>query len=380
MAILRTILLMFLCLPAFGAPEWIAVNKAGTGFVTESGAKFTPWGYNYFRDEKYRLLEDYWNSDKPDGWPKFERDFREMKRLGANVVRIHLQFAKFMDAPGKPNQENVARLSKVIDLAEKIGVYLDITGLGTYRLKDVPDWYNKANEKDRWAMQAEFWEAIAKVCANRSAVLNYNLMNEPLATTSKQSQWTNANEINGQTYVEFINVEPAGRKAPEIAKAWIRQMTAAIRKHDQRHLITVGLIWITTINPEMWAGFPSPGNRARSRLPRSPRLSGQGKGQRRNRFTQAVSGGQADCGRRDVPDELLAHGVARLPRTFARHRTRLARPILEPVAAGSRRLEGRRPRTAARTVRGHAASQSESLSPVPPGVHPNVLWNTLTLE
>ena len=258
MTVVRTILVAFLCLPAVAAPvpEWVAVNKAGTGFVTGSGAKFTPWGYNYFRDEKYRLLEDYWNSDKPDGWPKFERDFREMKRLGANVVRIHLQFAKFMDAPGKPNQQNVARLAKVIDLAEKTGVYLDISGLGTYRLKDVPDWYNKANEKDRWAMQAAFWDAIAKVCANRSAVLNYNLMNEPLATASEQSQWTNPNDLDGLTYVEFINVEPAGRKPTDIAKAWIRQMTAAIRKHDKRHLITVGLIWMTTINPEMWSGFP----------------------------------------------------------------------------------------------------------------------------
>jgi hypothetical protein len=178
---------MLLCLPAYAAPEWIAVNKAGTGFVTESGAKFTPWGFNYFRDEKYRLLEDYWNSDKPDGWPKFERDFREMKRLGANVVRIHLQFAKF-------------------------------------------------------------------------------------------------------------NVEPAGRKPPEIAKAWIRQMTAAIRKHDQRHLITVGLIWVNPHQPRHVVRIPAHGNRARSGLPRSPRLSRQGKGQRRDRFTPAVSGGQADCG------------------------------------------------------------------------------------
>lgn len=256
MTILRTIVFSFLCMPALAAPAWISVNKAGTGFVTDAGTTFTPWGYNYVRDENYRLLEDYWNSDKPDGWPKFERDFREMKRLGANVVRIQLQFAKFMDAPGKPNRQNVARLAKVIDLAEKIGVYLDITGLGTYRLNDVPAWYNKANEKDRWSMQAEFWEAIAKVCANRSAVLNYNLMNEPVANASKQSQWTNPNDLNGLTFVEFINVESAGRQPAEIAKAWIRQMTAAIRKQDRRHLITVGLIWITTINPEMWAGFP----------------------------------------------------------------------------------------------------------------------------
>jgi hypothetical protein len=33
-------------------------------------------------------------------------------------------------------------------------------------------------------------------------------------------------------------------------------MTAAIRKHDQRHLITVGLVWISIANPEVWSGFP----------------------------------------------------------------------------------------------------------------------------
>jgi hypothetical protein len=82
-----------------------------------------------------------------------------MKRLGANVVRLHLQFAKFIDVPGKPNQQNLARLSKVIDLAEELGVYLEITGLGTYRLKDVPAWYRNANEREHWAMQAEFWHA-----------------------------------------------------------------------------------------------------------------------------------------------------------------------------------------------------------------------------
>ena len=62
MTIVRTILLAFLGQSALAAPAWISVNQAGTGFVTESGTKFTPWGYNYFRDEKYRLLEDYWNT------------------------------------------------------------------------------------------------------------------------------------------------------------------------------------------------------------------------------------------------------------------------------------------------------------------------------
>ena len=70
-----------------------------------------------------------------------------MKQLGAHIVRLHLQFDRFMDAPGRPNQPSLARLAKVVDPAEQLNLYLDITGLGTYRLKDVPDWYRNAKEK-----------------------------------------------------------------------------------------------------------------------------------------------------------------------------------------------------------------------------------------
>ncbi len=36
-------------------------------------------------------------------------DFREMKTLGANIVRIHLSVSQFLDAPDKSNAKNVAR-------------------------------------------------------------------------------------------------------------------------------------------------------------------------------------------------------------------------------------------------------------------------------
>ena len=85
-------------------PSWITVNKSNSGFVLSSGSAFIPWGFNYSRDERFRLIEDYWNDAGSEGWAKIERDFREMKLLGANVVRVNLQFAKFMDAPGKPNR------------------------------------------------------------------------------------------------------------------------------------------------------------------------------------------------------------------------------------------------------------------------------------
>ena len=77
-----------LAMPASAAGlERIRVSDDGKGFVTESGAPFVPWGFNYDHDEQGRLIEDYWVGE----WPKVEADFREMKDLGANVVRVHLQ-------------------------------------------------------------------------------------------------------------------------------------------------------------------------------------------------------------------------------------------------------------------------------------------------
>gem|GEM_PF-5582340 len=39
-----------------------------------------------------------------------------MKALGANVVRIHLQTAKFMNAPQEPNQVAPKQLARLLDL------------------------------------------------------------------------------------------------------------------------------------------------------------------------------------------------------------------------------------------------------------------------
>lgn len=234
-------------------PSWIAINERGDGFVhSATGAAFVPWGFNYSRDDRFRLIEDYWGSTGPDGWARVERDFREMKRLGANVIRIHLQFGKFMDAPGKPNRSSLARLKNLIDLAEKVGVYLDVTGLGTYRTADVPQWYRSLAERERWSAQAEFWKAVAGVGANRPGVFAYNLMNEPLISMESRAagEWTHPLELEGLRYIEYINLDPAGRKAPEVARAWLRQMTQAIRTQDKRHPITVGLIWFPDTNPE----------------------------------------------------------------------------------------------------------------------------------
>lgn len=200
---------------------------------------FTPRGFNYDRDHRLRLLEDYWQSE----WPTVEQDFREMKDLGANVVRIHLQFAKFMDGPDKPNAENLAQLKRLVRLAQDTGLYLDVTGLGCYRKSDVPDWYNDLDENARWHAQANFWEAVAQTCSDSPAIFCYDLMNEPLVPAANtHGDWLHPFALGGFHYVQHITTDPRGRDREQIARDWTRQLVAAIRAHDKDHLITIGML------------------------------------------------------------------------------------------------------------------------------------------
>ena len=156
--LVAAILAIVPCGLAAGEMEWIRVSEKGTGFVYEtSGRPFVAWGLNYDHDTQGRLLEDYWEKE----WPKVEEDFRAMKRLGANVVRIHLQVGRFLDSAETSNEASLARLGRLVALAEQTHLYLDITGLGCYRKQDVPAWYDRLSEDGRWKAQARFWEAVA---------------------------------------------------------------------------------------------------------------------------------------------------------------------------------------------------------------------------
>src|SRR5262249_35806053 len=155
----------------------------GRSFALDpSDRPFVPWGFNYDHDERGRLIEDYWD----DEWAKIETAFRDMRKLGANVVRIHLQLGKFMETAERPNAKALDRLGKLLELAERSGLYLDLTGLGCYHKKDVPAWYDRLAEKDRWDVQARFWAAVAGRCKDSPAVFCYDLMNEPVVPGGKR--------------------------------------------------------------------------------------------------------------------------------------------------------------------------------------------------
>ena len=253
---MRTLLLIGLLLvaparaPADELP-WVVVSKDKKGFVTEpGGAAFVPLGFNYDRDAAGRLLEDYWEKE----WDKVAADFAEMKNLGANVVRVHLQFGKFMTAADAPDAKALDRLAKLVKLAEATGLYLDLTGLGCYHKKDVPAWYDALAEAARWDAQARFWEAVAGRCASSPAVFCYDLMNEPVVPGGRRDDWLGP-AFAGKHFVQAITLDQKDRPRPDIARRWVEHLVAAVRKADKRHLVTVGLVDWSLDRKGLTSGF-----------------------------------------------------------------------------------------------------------------------------
>jgi hypothetical protein len=236
-----------------GEMPWVQVAEDRKGFIlTPTGHPFVPWGFNYDHDANGRLLEDYWESE----WPAVEAHFDQMKTLGANVIRIHLQLGKFMDGPQSANEKSLTRLAKLVALAERLKLYLDLTGLGCYHKKDVPTWYDKLSEEDRWDVQTRFWRAVARQVEKSPAIFCYDLMNEPVVPggRSTDGNWLGP-PFAGKHFVQLVTLDQQDRPRHEIARKWIHRLTAAIRQTDRRHLITVGLVDWSLDRPGLTSGF-----------------------------------------------------------------------------------------------------------------------------
>jgi hypothetical protein len=224
-----------------GGMDRVRVAPDGNGFqLAPSGQKFTPWGFNYDHDEKGRLLEDYWDAE----WPTVEEDFREMRDLGATAVRIHLQLNRFLTSPAEANGKALAQLARLLALAEKTGLYLDLTGLGCYRKSDTPAWYEEAPEKERWSIQARFWDAVSRTCAKSPAVLCYNLMNEPVSPAGPGKAWHGGQPLGGYYYVETLTLDPGKRSREQVTREWIATVSAGIRRNDPGRCVTAGMFFL----------------------------------------------------------------------------------------------------------------------------------------
>jgi endo-1,4-beta-mannosidase len=235
--------------------EFIRVSDDGRHFIgARSGRRFTPLGFNYDHDEHFRLLEDYWH----DEWEKVVADMTTMRDLGANVIRIHLQLAKFLRSPTESNERELEQLDRLIRLARSLGLYLDLVGLCCYHSWEVPEWYDNLDSAERWQVQAFFWEMIASRYAHETAIFCFDLMNEPVVPGRKRPEggWL-GKEFAGKNYIQFITLDGTAVSRIEVAREWLTVLKAAIRRHDSQHLVTVGLVdWSLPSSPMKSGFFP----------------------------------------------------------------------------------------------------------------------------
>jgi len=217
-------------------------------FLTSSGELFFPWGFNYTNPQIIGLIEDNWDSENT--WAIIEEDFAEMKRYSANIVRIHLQLHRFMNNANTPNQSALQKLQRLVEVAEDAGLYLDVTGLASYRKTDTPEWYNNLNDTERWNTHAVFWKNIAATIGDSKAVFAFNLMNEPVVSVgcdgTAECDWLPGPGFGGYHFVQNITRDPDLVYSTTI-KDWIGTLSSAIRSEDQNTLITVGFLALGSV-------------------------------------------------------------------------------------------------------------------------------------
>lgn len=214
--------------------ETVKTAPDDKGFVLDpSGARYVPWGHNYASvDIMERLANDP---------ARVEREFAGMKATGTTVARIHPEMHRILVGPDKVDPDAIGRLNKLLGIAVDSGIHLQITGLACYRIEDRMAWYDSMDERDRWETQAFFWETIALACAGSPAVFAYDLVNEPAATGKRADGWY-MGKMGEVEFCQRLSLDPGTHSGDEIFREWTKRMVAAIRKHDQAHLITMGML------------------------------------------------------------------------------------------------------------------------------------------
>jgi hypothetical protein len=215
--------------------DFVKLSPDKKGFVLDpSGYRYIPWGHNYASVD---IMEQLGNDPN-----RVEREFAEMKAAGTTVARVHPDMPAFFDGPQKLNAQAVDRLKRLLAIAEKSGIYLHVTGLACYKINNRLAWYDALDDESRWQTQEFFWSTLAETCAQSPAVFCYDLVNEPAARGEIADGWYTGRMGDVEFCQRLTLSQPRQRSGDDIFREWTKRMVAAIRKHDQRRLITLGML------------------------------------------------------------------------------------------------------------------------------------------
>lgn len=277
----------------------VRLSPAGTGFVC-NGRPFLAWGFNYDRaviGNRDVLLEDVLR----EAPAQLDRDFGAMRRMGGNTVRLFCQMGEYFEGPDAIRAVAFDRLALALDAAGRAGLKVLLVGICHIRKSAIPQWLIEADDETVERNEALFWRTAAARFSDRSAILAYDLQNEP-AVHSHDSRDLVVGCFTMRGGEPFCYVHMHGRQARErwaewvhqrygseeslraawkdfprpgeswaapalpkaspddsrygdliashaaLLQAWARRMRSAIREADAKHLITVG-----ALNPDVFA-------------------------------------------------------------------------------------------------------------------------------
>ncbi|MCR4410884.1 MAG: beta-galactosidase [Thermoguttaceae bacterium] len=253
---------------AAGPLPKVRIAPDGRGFQTADGKPFAPMGVNYFRPG---------TGWAPQLWKQFDadatrRDFARMKEIGVNCVRVFLSYGSFFTEPDSLRSDGIAKLDRLLDIAETAGIYIHPTGPDHW--EGLPPWASGDRVADERVLAAleNFWKQLAARYRGRGALFAYDLLNEPSVSwdtpvmRTKWNRWLASRYGSAEKAAQAWRVRPEalrwGEQPPpapkaladdpqlldyqrfreEIADQWTRRQVAAIKSADPEALVTVGFI------------------------------------------------------------------------------------------------------------------------------------------
>ncbi len=282
-ALLLLVLLAAPTLAVAGDLPRIKVAADHKGLVTEAGAPFIPVGVNYFRPH---------TGWAPQVWKQFDadataRDFKKLKELGFNCVRVFLSYGSFCTESGLVKPAGLEKFDRFLAAAEQAGIYVHPTGLDHW--EGSPQWPAGVEEEANLVALERFWKIFAGTYRGRPVILGYDLKNEPEvgwdnatlragwnAWLQKQDddparwkqKWGCTNELKRGEIPTPAQEPGLGQTAirayqdyrEHLADEWTRRQSAAIKAADPKALVTVGLIqWsvpaLLPAGPRHYSGF-----------------------------------------------------------------------------------------------------------------------------
>jgi hypothetical protein len=204
--------------------------------------RFTAFGFNYWGgSEPDRLYSFAGNRD--EALEHYLTGMEKARDLGANTLRVYLPLFDFIHrhrGEVRVRRLALASLREVLAAAERLGIYLDLTGNVVWVPDSAPLWYDALSAGRRWDVQAHFWRAVARTAARSPAVLCYELTSEPGLAISSGAWY--AGRFGGYDFMQYVRKDAALRDQAALARRWTRKLASAIRGHDRDHLIGIGLM------------------------------------------------------------------------------------------------------------------------------------------